>query len=360
MSGDFPEIGKISPEIFSRLIFPRLGAPSKNILVGPEHGVDVGVVRIGDGQVMAFTSDPVFIVPAYGFTRAAWFAVHILASDAATSGLPPTYLAIDLNLPLSMTEEELSEMWQTIHSECEKMGIAIISGHTARYEGCNYPMVGGAVMISVGPEENYVTPKFARPGDQVIVTKGAAVEAAGLFAASFPERIEEEFGADFRKEAEAIFWQMSVVEDAMTAVSVGVGRPDSATGGGVTAMHDATECGVLGGLYEVAEASRVGMRIEKDAIIVQEPIRRICNYYGIDPYSSISEGTLIITVIPQKTDAVLDALRRAGIKASRVGEITPREQGMVVVEDGSEKPMIHPKVDPFWEAFGRAMAEKSN
>ncbi len=97
---DLPTIGKISPEIFDDLILPRLGAPSPRILAGPQHGVDVGVVDIGGGQVMATTCDPVFIVPEYGFRRAAWFALHILASDAATSGLRPTYLCVDLNLPL--------------------------------------------------------------------------------------------------------------------------------------------------------------------------------------------------------------------------------------------------------------------
>ncbi|MCI0530494.1 MAG: AIR synthase, partial [candidate division Zixibacteria bacterium] len=113
MNLKLPEIGKISPEIFDQVILPRLGKKSKKVLVGPQHGVDVGVIDIGGGQVMATTCDPVFIVPEYGFERSAWFATHILASDAATSGLRPTYMCIDLNLPLSITLEELSTMWKT-------------------------------------------------------------------------------------------------------------------------------------------------------------------------------------------------------------------------------------------------------
>ncbi len=143
MSNELPTIGKISPEIFDELILPRLGAANPNVLVPPQHGVDVGVVRIAPGLVMVTTTDPVFIVPAYGWERAAWFAVHILASDAATSGLPPNYMTIDLNLPMSITKEELTLMWNTINRECESLGISIISGHTARYEGTDYPMVGG-------------------------------------------------------------------------------------------------------------------------------------------------------------------------------------------------------------------------
>ena len=80
---DLPEIGKISPEIFDEIIFPRLGRKDPTVLVPPRNGVDVGVVDIGGGNVMAMTCDPVFVVPQYGWERSAWFAVHILASDAA-------------------------------------------------------------------------------------------------------------------------------------------------------------------------------------------------------------------------------------------------------------------------------------
>jgi hydrogenase maturation factor len=78
---------------------------------------------------------------------------------------------------------------------------------------------------------------------------------------------------------------MSVVEDAMTAVSVGI-RDD-----GITAMHDATECGIWGGLYELAEAAGLGVRVEQEKIVVEECIPEICRYFDIDPYAAISEGT---------------------------------------------------------------------
>ena len=91
--------GKATAELFDQLILRRLGAPDDDVLVGPRHGVDVGVVRVADGTAMALTADPVFVVPAYGWERAAWFAVHILASDASTSGLPLRWMSVDLNLP---------------------------------------------------------------------------------------------------------------------------------------------------------------------------------------------------------------------------------------------------------------------
>src|SRR3972149_6621901 len=133
---EMPEIGKISPEIFSQLIFPRLGAKSDKIIVGPQHGVDVGIVTIG-GKAVSFTTDPVFIVPEYGLERAAWFAINIIASDSVTCGLKPTYLSIDLNLPMEMTKAQLETVWNAMHRECERLGIAVITGHTPRYENCH-------------------------------------------------------------------------------------------------------------------------------------------------------------------------------------------------------------------------------
>jgi len=148
-----------------------------------------------------------------------------------------------------------------------------------------------------------------------------------------------------------VFWQMSVVEDALTAVEVGVHED------GVTAMHDATECGVWGGLFEVALASRVGMRINKNAIIVQEPVAKVCELFGIDPYSSISEGTLIITCKPKQPDEVVGRLSDKGIASSIVGECVPDKEGIQYTENGLTVELRHPRVDPFWQAFGKAASE---
>lgn len=345
-----PDIGKIPPEVFNELIFPRLGAANPHILVGPQHGVDVGIVEIGD-KAVALTSDPVFIVPEYGFKRAAWFATHILASDVVTSGLPPTYLTIDLNLPLSMTEEQLTEVWETIHEESQKMGMAIVCGHTARYDNCNYPMVGGATVLAIGELGQYVTPKFIKSGDKIVITKGPAIEAAGIFATMFPKYLTKKFGADFSRRAEKIFYKMSVVQDARIAVKVGV------RDNGISAMHDATECGIWGGICEIARAANLGARIDREKIVVEDCVPDICRLFRIDPYQSISEGTLIITCRENKAEPLVGLLAEEGIKASVCGEMVDARRGMTLVDDGKEKKLEHPIVDPFWKAFYGALAE---
>lgn len=339
--------GKITASVYRDTILRHLGSDDDDVLVPSQHGVDVGVVRLPGGQAMAMTADPVFVVPAYGWRRAAWFAVHILASDAALSGLPLRWMAVDLNLPLDLEDRDLATLWEAYSDACADLGIAIVTGHTGRYAGCNWPMVGGATCFAVGDERRYVTPKGARPGDRVIVTKGAAIEATALFGATFSERLAGEVGDDTAAAADRLFDAMTVVPECRVAADYGL-RDD-----GVTAMHDATEGGVLGGLGEIADASAVGLRIDKDRIPLKPEVAATCDAVGIDPYVSISEGTLLATVRPAHADGFLEALASAGIDAADVGEVRPRDDAVTLMVDGVDTPLTYPDVDPFWGAFGR-------
>lgn len=343
----FPNIGKVSPEFFNEVIYPFLGSKRRDVLVGPQHGVDTGIIKIGDGNVLAVTTDPIYIVPQYGWEKAAWFAWHILASDITTTGFPPSHVIVDFNLPMGITEEQFQTVWRVFHRESEKYGASIVAGHTARYTGTDYPMVGGATFLAVGPEESYLSPRMAKADDVLVVTKGAAIEATGIFANTFPETVRKNLGENVYKEASALFYKMSTVEDALTAVIIGVREE------GVTAMHDATECGVIGGIFEVAQSSRKGVYLKKEKIPVLPSVKEVCSLFGMDPYISISEGTLVITVRPHKVDELLEVLGEKGIEASIVGELTKKRE-FWIEEKGIKKPLVHPRVDPFWPAIDKA------
>ncbi len=334
-----PELGKIHADFFERVIYPRLGKKDSSVIVKPQHGVDFGVIGFGE-KVIVVSTDPFYIARELGIEKATWFAVHIIASDVAVSGIRPRYLSVDLNLPPEMTEEELKRMWNTTHSECKKLDIAVVTGHTARYAGCNYPMVGGAAMMGVGTKKELIVPK-CKIGDAIIVSKGPAIETTGLMAAYFPKFLEARFGKDFVKAAQRIYYQMSTVKDAFIAASVG----------GVTAMHDATECGVFGGLYEMADHSRAGMDIHLDEMVLQEEVKKTCECFGIDPYKAISEGTLLATAKKSRSKAIVRALKSKGIPASIVGEVVPGRNGIHVFEGNKKRKLEHPKIDPFWGKF---------
>jgi len=334
-----PTLGKIHPEFFNKVIYPRLGAKDKSIIVGPQHGVDFGVIDLGD-KVMVLSADPFYVAKELGMEKSAWFAVHILASDVAVSGIKPKYMAVDLNLPPEMGEDELTRMWDAVHKECKALGIAIVTGHTARYAGCNYPMVGGATVFGIGKKSKLINPKV-NIGDAIIISKGPAIETTGLMSAYFPKFLEAKYGKAFVKKAQDVYYQMSTVKDAMTASSVK----------GVTAMHDATECGVFGGLFEMASHSNVGMNIYKEEIVMQDVVKKTCECFGIDPYIAISEGTLLATAKAKSAKAIVRALEDEGIPACIVGEAVPNKEGIKVIEKGKKQKLEHPRLDPFWVKF---------
>ena len=330
-----PELGKIDRDFFDEYIYPNLGAEREDVALGPQHGVDFGVVDVGE-RAVAMASDPVFVMPSLGFERAAWFAFHILMSDVAVSGLAPTHLSVDFNLPPEITDEEFRTVWETFDEEAHELGVSVVTGHTGRYAGCNYPMVGGATAVSVGDFDDLVRPDGAEVGDRLVVTKGPAIEATGLLSIQFESLMAETLDDATIEDATDRFYDMSPVRDALTAAAAGP----------VTAMHDATECGIYGGCYEMGRAAGVGVELETDRVPVQPGVREACDFFGIDPWISISEGTLLAAVDPDGVDSVLAALESEGIPAADAGEIV---EGAGVVVDG--EPTDHPGVDPFWETF---------
>jgi hydrogenase maturation factor len=335
------ELGKIDRDFFDEYVYPNLGADRDDVTLGPQHGVDFGVVET-NGAAVALATDPVFIMPSLGFERAAWFAVHILMSDVAVSGIPPSHLSVDFNLPPEITDEQFATVWETFDREARAFDVSVVTGHTGRYEGCNYPMVGGGTALSVGDPDDLVRPDGARVGDRVVITKGPAIEATGLLSIQFESLMGGELADVDIDAAIDRFYDMSPVTDALTAAAAGP----------VTAMHDATECGIFGGLYEMARSARVGIELRREDVPVLPGVEAACDFFDIDPWISISEGTLLATVDPSGVDDVLAALEREDIPAAEVGEVV---EGSGLVVDG--EPTDHPGVDPFWGAMAEHMSE---
>lgn len=344
----FPDAGKITADFFAEVIYPRCGAQRDEVLAGPEYGVDVAVVRLGNGQAMAVTTDPLSLIPSMGLKESAWLSVHLMASDITTTGCPPQYAMFDLTLPPDLSAEDFDVYWGHISDFCSELGTAIIGGHTGRFEGQQSTVVGGGMMMTVAPEDEILTSKDGNPGDTVLVTRECALVSTAVLALSFPETIRNACGADILQQGQDLFYTTSTVSSALAAVTAGKGRD------GVTAMHDVTEGGVCGALVELATASGCGIRIDKSKVPVGQAQEKICGRFGLDPFVCIGAGSLILTVHPSKVDGVTAALKAEGIPAAAVGNLTEQSEGMTLLEDGGETPLQHPGVDPYWQAFFQA------
>ncbi len=337
-------IGKISRKFFEENIINKIGSLRNEVVVPPRNGVDVGIVRIGN-KYMAITTDPFYIDPAFGFKKAAWFAFHILASDLYTSGIRADYMSIDLNLPKHITDEQFNEIWDVIHNECIKYNIEVVTGHTARYAGTEFPMVGGVTLIGIG--DRYITTENAEIGDAIIMTKSSALEASIVLAYTFPEYVRKNIGEQYFQSILDKFYTMTCVREEQLAIDYGISTK-------ITSMHDATEGGLLNSVYEIGIASENGILIDFDKITVDSDIAKLCSLFKIDPLRSISEGTLLITVKHEYAQEFTEILERSGIKSSIIGEVTDNSLGIKIREDGKEHE-IEPQDDQLWNAISGGM-----
>src|SRR5437867_4309672 len=137
---------------FERTIAPRLGARRDEVSVGPGVGRDSAIIKIGAGRVMAVTTDPLSLILAFGPADSAWLACHLIASDLWTSGIPPAYASVSFALPPALPTADFEAYWTAMSDEFARLGIAVVTGHTGRYAGCDLTIIGAATLIGVGDE----------------------------------------------------------------------------------------------------------------------------------------------------------------------------------------------------------------
>jgi hydrogenase maturation factor len=328
-----PDLGKIDREFFETHVRPRLGADRDDVRLGPTPGVDFGLLDVGD-RAVAVATDPVSILPPLGFERAGRFALDVILADVAVSGLPPSHLAVSFSLPPGMTDDAFGAVWEGLHAEAADLGVSVVTGHTARYEGCSFPWVGGATALAVGDRADVIRPDGARPGDDLVVTNGPAVETTGLLTTLFGDEIG--LDPETLRTAQARLDESSCVRDAMTAAAAGP----------VTAMHDATEGGLHGAFVEMAAGAGAKFEVDSDRVPVRPGVEATCAALDVDPWTATSSGSLVLTVDPAGTEALLAALDERGTPAARVGRVT---DGEGVAVDGER--VEAPSVDASWAAY---------
>jgi hydrogenase expression/formation protein HypE len=340
------KIGKIDEAVFRSLIRGKFGRKDPTVLVPPMTGVDAGVVDLGGGKVLVVAEDPIFTMPRLPLEMFGRFTVHIGASDVAVMGVRPRYMTYSLLLPPETGLEDVKTIVDSIHRAARALGIAIVGGHTGFYPGFAAPTIGGITVFAVARKGQYVTPAGARAGDEIILTKGPAIETAGLLAVLREEELLRKYPAALVGKAKALTRAITVVDDALTAMAAG----------GVTAMHDATEGGVMGGLFEIAAASGVGIEADERLFVYPDEVRMVCEAFGIDPVKAIAEGGLLVAARPGKSAGIIARLKRKRIASSVVGRVVAnRRRRTLVRADGRAEALAVPGQDPFWPAFFKGL-----
>ncbi len=337
--------GKIDRRLFEKYVRTSTGAVRGDVLLGPAFGMDFGLVDIGGGRVMAVSADPIWVDRSYGLWKAAWFAFHTIVGDVAVSGLSPSHLILDWNLPL-ISGRELGVLFGAFHTEARKIGMAIVGGHTGVYEGSSFPTVGGGTAIAVGEMKNVIRPDGARTGDMVMMTKGPAIETAVALCYRFGDVVDELVGRTSARKLRSMFFSMSVVREAIAASSFG----------GVSSMHDASERGIAAALNELSSASGVRFDIDHEKVVTAEPVSALCSALRINPYCCSSEGTLLLTVGKREAEGLKDELESAGISAFIIGSATGKGTGVRLKRKGGVTLLRTPSADHLQLALDRASA----
>lgn len=327
--------GKVDRAFFERHIVHSTGAARRDVIRGPEFGVDFGVIDTGGGRAMAVSTDPIWVDRVYGIPRAAWFAFHTIVGDVALSGLPPSHLALDWNLPGTLTASELRSMLSVFDREARELGMSIVTGHTGVYEGAALPAAGGGTAIAVGMRKDIIWPDGARSGDVIVMTKGPAVETAVSLCFRYPEVMREVLGAPAARRIRGMFRHMSVVRDARVAARVA----------GTTSMHDASERGIAAALNEVSHVSGHKLHIDEGAVEIDRDVASLCSELGLDPYACSSEGALVITTSPRSAESLIDGLKAAGISAFRAGRVGGSGRGVRLAAAGGGRTLRVPESD---------------
>ena len=346
------QLGKPSPATMAGTILRLTGAKSRAVIVGPTAGVDVSVLDIGGGRVLVANSDPISLIPSLGPEDSAAMSLYEVASDVATSGQNPRYVMFDLNLPPSIPDETLNRYWRTISEKCLQLGVSILGGHTGRFEGCNYSIIGGANMWTICRKNQFLTSSMAGDGDDLIFTKSAAYGATSVLTRAFPRIVRKHLGKSLFEKACKYLHEANTVNDSLSAVKAGIHQR------GVTAMHNVTEGGSIAGLVEMAEASNLGGVIDLESIPVSEETLEVCRLFHLDPLASLGEGSLLIASRPDRTKRVVDILRSAGTGATVIGQLSSRSRGLFGDSRKGRSRIRNIKQDPYWNAYWRAVKRR--
>ncbi|MFQ6000592.1 MAG: AIR synthase family protein [Anaerolineae bacterium] len=308
-------MGKLPAEVLARLL-ERYRLEDERVIVGARIGEDAAVIDMGKRYLVAKT-DPI----TFATDRIGWYAVCINANDLATMGATPRWFLATVLLPEGETDEALAEgIFQEIHQACRDLGISLVGGHTEITYDLNRPVVVGQMLGEV-EKDKLVTTGGAQVGDVILLTKGIAIEATAILAREKEAHLKERgYSEAFLERAKGYLFHpgISVLQEALLAPGV---VP-------VHAMHDPTEGGLAMGLWELAQAAKVGLLIEGDEVVVLPECERLCTEFGLDPLGAIASGALIIAVSLEDGDELKRALEREGTPCYLIGEVVPPEQGL--------------------------------
>ena len=325
-------LGKIPETALKRSVLNQIEHRRDEVLVGPAIGEDCSVLAIGEDEVLVLSTDPITgTVKDIGT-----LAVHITANDISSNGAEVIGIMLTILLPDGTQEPELRGMMQDIEAVCAKLQIEVIGGHTEVTKAVNQPLV---TVTGVGKmkRSEMIKTAGAKPGQEIVMTKWAGLEGTAIIAAAKEKELLGKYSSSFIDGAKRMIDYISVVPDSKIAREVGV-----------TSMHDVTEGGIFGALWEIGAASKVGLEVDLKKILLKQETVEICEFYDLNPYMLISSGCMLM--ITDQANRLVGRLNAEGIAAAVIGRII-QGNDRVIINEEERRFLEPPKSDELYKVM---------
>lgn len=328
------KIGKVSESILKRSVFSQIKTKRKEVLVGAGVGEDCAALKLENGEIFVISTDPIT-----GTAKdVGKLAVHITANDIASSGAEPIGIMLSLLLPEWVTEREMKEIMGQVEDACHVLNIQIMGGHTEVTKAVNQPVmtVTGVGKIDQG---TLLSTRGAKPGQDIILSKWIGLEGTSIIAKEKEKELLNRFPKHMIERAKEFDQYLSIIPEAKIGVEMKV-----------SSMHDVTEGGIFGALWEMAEASEVGLEIDLKEIPVKQETIEICEYFLLNPYCLISSGSLLMA--GDNGYEVVRELKKAGIHGAVIGKAV-KGRDRVVINDNERRYLEPPKSDELYKVMSQ-------
>lgn len=318
------KIGKLPESALKRSVIKQVKVNKEKLLTGSGVGMDYGAFSSQEGETFVFSTAPVTGCRKDIGVK----AIKAVANNIAVSGVDPVGITVTILLPDKTEESVLRDLLKEIAGYAKKEGMAILNGHTEVMDSVKEPVIT-ITGIGKGKRDKLISAAGAKPGQEIVMTKYAGAYGTAVIAREQEEALLTRYPMSFLKEAQKMEEMYSIVEEAKVARAFSV-----------TAMHDVSECGVYGALWEIAAASKVGLEIDLAKVPMKQHIVEISEFFDLNPYMLRGNGSLLITT--DQGGILVDALVAAGIPAAVIGRITDNQDKVVIYGEDADRRFLEP------------------
>ena len=307
--------GKLKESILKRSILKQLHTRKKDVIAASSVGGDYGAMSVSEDMAVVLSADPVTLsADAIGSS-----AIMAACNDVACSGAMPMGVTVTLLLPTDFNEDELKRLMKDLDEACQKCDVDIINGHTEVTRVVKEPIVVVTAMGMVAKSQLRPSGNI-KPGMDIVATKWVGLEGTAILAKEKEEELRTRYAQPFIDNAKVFRQMMSVLPEAAVA-----------TRSGASAMHDVSEGGVFGALWELAESAGVGLEIDLKKIPIRQETIEICEFFDLNPYKLLSGGCLLIAT--EDGNGLVMELEKAEIPAVIIGKATDSNDRVLINEE---------------------------